>query len=80
MFQLWHRQLKLGPGLYAFLIQPVGDRGQPYVSCMGAEIWQGKKGGFSSYPSYLTVLNTSVQKHTGTDNEIFVLKVKLCKS
>ena len=39
-----------------------------------------KKGGFSSYPSYLTVLNTSVQKHTGTDNEIFVLKVKLCKS
>lgn len=80
MFQLWHRQLKPGPGLYASLIRPVGDRGQPYVFCMGAEIRRGGKRGFSSYPPYLTVLNASVQKHTGTDNKIYVLKVKACKS
>lgn len=39
-----------------------------------------KKISFSSYPPYLTVLNTSVQKHTGSDNEIYMLKVKSCKS
>lgn len=37
-------------------------------------------GGFSSYPPYLTVLSTSVQRHIRTDNEIYVLKVKSCKS
>lgn len=41
---------------------------------------RGKMRSFSSYPPYLTVLNTSVQKHTGTDNEMYVLKVKSCKS
>lgn len=41
---------------------------------------RGKMRGFSSYPPNLTVLNTSVLKHTKTENEIYVLKVKSCKS
>lgn len=40
----------------------------------------GKKRGLSSYPPYLTVLSASVQKHRGTDNKIYELKVKACKS
>lgn len=80
MFQPWHRQLKAR--LSASLIQPLRHRGQPYAFCMGAGMTEGEKKtrGFSSYPPYLTVLNTSALKHTGTDNKIYVLKVKSCKS
>lgn len=45
MFQLWHRQLKPGQKVYAFLIQPVSDRGQLHVFCVEAEFWQGGKWG-----------------------------------